>query len=156
MINLSTILDYKLKLGVKVVIRMDHLLLHIRKFLQWNILRIDSGRQRFFICKTLDIQNAYHTLIRANFQPNHFAYIDRGELYSLRRLKFSIAMRLWQQHVRIFEDGEIWAHYEITPEADLIEHLRGSTLCELTPETQEWIKTYCTGNGNGKEGTEEQ
>jgi len=136
--------DYKLKLGVKVVLRMDHLLLHTRKFVQSDILHIDSGRQRFFICKTSDIQNAYRVLIRANFQPNHFAYVDRGELYSLRRLKFSIAMRLWQLHVRIFEDGEIWGHYEITPEADIFAHLRGSTICELSPKTQEWIKTYCT------------
>jgi len=153
MIDIEDLLDYKLKLGIKIVLRLDHLLLHIRKFLQWNVLRIDSGRQRFFICKTSDTQNAYHALIRANFQPNHFAYVDRGELYSLRRIKWSITMRLWQQHVRIFEDGEIRAHYEISPEADMLVHLRGSTIQELSPETQEWIKTYCTP---GKEGPEEQ
>lgn len=50
---------------------------------------------------------------------NHFvAWKDEGEVVSLRYVEnFK-----YQYHVRIFEDGEVRAHYEYTPECHPVHH----------------------------------
>ena len=50
---------------------------------------------------------------------NHFiAWRDQGEVVGLRYVEdFK-----YQYHIRIFEDGEVRAHYEYTPESYLIRH----------------------------------
>lgn len=52
---------------------------------------------------------------------NHFiAWTDDGEVASLRLLDgFK-----WQYHLRVFSDGEVRGHYEHTPEAHPIRHLK--------------------------------
>ena len=60
--------------------------------------------------------------LRANgffFQP--FAYPDPGQVASLRKL--DERNPVFQYHVRIFEDGEVRAHYEYTPEDHPWKHL---------------------------------
>jgi hypothetical protein len=50
---------------------------------------------------------------------NHFiAWDDEGQVASLRRLEDF----RWQYHLRIFEDGEVRGHYELTPESHPFKH----------------------------------
>lgn len=50
---------------------------------------------------------------------NHFiAWQDDGQVASLRKL---VDFR-WQYHLRIFKDGEVRGHYELTPESHPLMH----------------------------------
>ncbi len=80
------------------------------------------GRQRFalgFITpgKTPEELAAY---LQAHGFDNHFiAWVDEGELYSVRKIASDPR---YQYHLRIFKDGEVRGHYEFTPEAHPIFH----------------------------------
>ncbi|OGJ04307.1 hypothetical protein A3G06_02045 [Candidatus Nomurabacteria bacterium RIFCSPLOWO2_12_FULL_46_14] len=53
---------------------------------------------------------------------NHFvAWTDKGQVLSWRKL----ADFADQYHLRVFKDGEIRGHYELTPEAHPLAHLEG-------------------------------
>jgi len=67
---------------------------------------------------TLADFNAY--LISIGFERTKLAWKEPGEILSLRRvdgLKF-------QWHIRVFDDGEVRGHYELSPESSPIKHLR--------------------------------
>ncbi len=58
-------------------------------------------------------------LMSIGFTKNRLAWIDEEEILSLRLLKnFK-----YQYHLRLFSDGEIRGHYELTPEYSPFDHL---------------------------------
>ena len=81
----------------------------------------------------------YKALIEIGFQPNYFAFHDKGELYNIRRLKYNSDNELWQEHVRIFPD-EIRGHWEITYEEDAVKHYKGTTVGILPKEVLEEVE----------------
>ena len=109
----------------------------IRYIFQKYVLKLHSGRQPFFIAVISKPDEVFKKLILIGFQPNYFAFHDKGEIYNLRRLKYN-GDELWQEHVRVFPD-EIKGHWEVTYEADAILHYKGSTLIRMPVEIQNEI-----------------
>jgi hypothetical protein len=60
-----------------------------------------------------------HRLTQYGFEPMLFAWVDDGQILSLRKRDGD-----FQYHLRIFNDGEVRGHYEYAPEVAPIKHLR--------------------------------
>jgi len=89
---------------------------YIRDFLLFLRIVKHGGRQNFhvgFLDKKLTVENFEENLKRMGFEKDIIAWIDDGELLSMRKLKG----RLWQYHLRLFKDGEIRGHEEYSPES---------------------------------------
>ena len=110
---------------------------HLRHLFQKYVLKKHLGRQPYFIANIFNPNEAFKKLILIGFQPNYFAFHDKGEIYNLRRLKYN-GDELWQEHVRVFP-VEIRGHWEITYEADAVLHYKGSTVIHLPSEIQKKI-----------------
>lgn len=71
--------------------------------------------------KELSVPEARELLLEAGFFMNRLAYPDPGQVLSMRRLHDTMPDH--QYHVRIFSDGEIRGHFELTPEDHPWEHM---------------------------------
>lgn len=87
-----------------------------------RIVRHSVARQPFLL-GTIDLAHEFKPLIdqllSVGFAKQSVAWEDDGEIISLS-LHESFA---FQYHIRIFNDGEVRAHYEHTPEAHPIRHM---------------------------------
>ncbi len=82
-----------------------------------------EGRQDFLIGKVashISIEEFISYLVSQGYANHFVAWKDDGELVSLRYLDGFKR----QYHIRVFEDGEVRAHYEYTTEAHPILHMR--------------------------------
>jgi hypothetical protein len=71
------------------------------------------------------------------FYINRIAYIDPGQVLSMRRLDEDNPVM--QYHIRIFDDGEVRGHYEYTPEDRPFKHMDEAIL-EKRPEIfRSWV-----------------
>lgn len=92
--------------------------------LRWGIIHHNGGRQRYHIGwlragKTLeDLKMHLHT--KWGFGNHFVAWTDSGQVLSWRKLTDFED----QYHLRVFEDGEICGHYELTPEAHPLDHFK--------------------------------
>lgn len=81
-----------------------------------------AGRQNFFlghIAPSETIRTFVSSLTKYGYGNHFIAWKDEGEVISLRHIvDFD-----HQYHIRIFEDGEVRAHYEYTPESHPIWHM---------------------------------
>lgn len=68
-------------------------------------------------------------LTSKGFELTVIAWRDPGEVLSMRR----IDKEVFQYHIRLFEDGEIRAHHEYTPESRPIDHFMEA---HFEPETE--------------------
>jgi hypothetical protein len=91
--------------------------------LKLRILR-HEGRQDYLIgtvAPHTSIETIVAYLIEEGYQNHFVAWRDDGEVMSLRYVdSFE-----YQYHIRVFEDGEVRAHYEYTTEHRPLLHLRG-------------------------------
>lgn len=72
---------------------------------------------------------------------NHFiAWIDPGQVLSWRRLESFTH----QYHIRVFADGEIRGHYELTPEAHPIKHFKEVGEEARTEEFKKFLGEFLT------------
>jgi hypothetical protein len=82
-----------------------------------------QGRQDWLIgtiAPHLSIQEFVSHLLKQGFGNHFVAWKDDGELVSLRYTdNFE-----YQYHLRVFEDREVRAHYECTPECHPFLHMR--------------------------------
>src|SRR3989344_3369309 len=82
-----------------------------------------EGRQRYllgWISRGRTIEGLIEHLARKGFANHFVAWVDTDESVSLRKLtNFH-----WQYHLRVYTDGEIRGHYELTPEAHPIAHFK--------------------------------
>ena len=88
--------------------------LHIYKY---------DGRQDFLIGKVapgLSVEDVILYLISKGYGNHFVAWDDDGQVVSLRHTPTFTH----QYHVRIFHDGEVRAHYELTPESYPFKHLK--------------------------------
>ena len=69
-------------------------------------------------------------LVSKGFGYHKVAWEDDGEIVGLRHVENF----LHQYHIRIYEDGEVRAHYEFTPEAYPLLHLNAVGLEERREE----------------------
>ena len=82
-----------------------------------------EGRQRYplgWIPRGRSINELVEYLAQKGFENHFIAWVDTDEVVSLRKL----SNFHWQYHVRIYRDGEIRGHYELTPEAHPIAHFK--------------------------------
>ncbi|MEO8638014.1 MAG: hypothetical protein ABI430_03900 [Candidatus Taylorbacteria bacterium] len=82
-----------------------------------------EGRQDFLLGKIaphLTIKEFTHIIIERGYGNHFVAWKDEGELVSLRYVE-NFA---FQYHLRVFEDREVRAHYEHTPECFPISHIK--------------------------------
>ena len=114
-----------------IKIRWNYVWRYVRELVQ-TAMGKKIGKGRFNIINyNVGASIPYHRLIAMGFQPNYFAYYEKGELFNLRRLQFK-ERELWQEHIRIFED-EIRGHFEISYEEDTQRHISGETIKPLSP-----------------------
>lgn len=66
------------------------------------------------------IESLVKHLVANGYHLHPVAWNDPGELVSMRR----VVGFDWQYHLRIFEDGEVRGHYELTPESYPFKHLK--------------------------------
>lgn len=81
----------------------------------------EKGRQQFLlgtIAAQFSAKDVIECLIAHGYGNHFIAWKDSGEVASLRLVDGFTH----QYHVRIFNDGEVRAHYELTPEAYPIKH----------------------------------
>ena len=64
----------------------------------------------------------YTRLAECGWTPNYMGYIYKGQIYQCRRL---LRIGKYQLHVRIYNDGVVTGHFEVTPEWDTSNHLSG-------------------------------
>jgi hypothetical protein len=81
-----------------------------------------GGRQHYLIGRlpTEKIEEFLRYIKTQGFGNHFVAWEDNDEVIGMRRLDgFN-----YQYHIRIFKDGEVRGHYEYTPEAHCVRHLR--------------------------------
>ena len=82
-----------------------------------------SGRQKFLLGKIAPgetIESVSMRLVEHGYGNHFVAWDDDGQVVSLR----NTPSFTHQYHVRIFHDGEVRAHYELTPESYPFKHLK--------------------------------
>lgn len=74
-----------------------------------------KGRESYhigYIKEGLKIEEVEAELEKLGFKKYCVAWIDQGEVLGMRKTDgFE-----WQYHLRVFNDGEVRGHYELTPE----------------------------------------
>ena len=98
----------------------------------WEKLGFHKFRQRFLIGHlnaNFNKENLEKMLYEQGFENAIIAWCDPGEVLSMRKINDEI----YQYHIRLFIDGEIRAHYEYSPEAKPIDHIRETF---FKPETE--------------------
>jgi hypothetical protein len=85
-----------------------------------RILRY-SGRENFLIGNLKDgwkLEEVENELVNLGFEKYYVAWIDIGEVLGMRKNQgFE-----YQYHIRIFDDGEVRGHFELTPEYSTFKH----------------------------------
>lgn len=115
-------------------------------FFQWLVVSLGiikaPPRQEFLLGEVredLSFKDVYSLLKNEGFYTNRIAFIDPGQVLSMRRLDEEKPD--WQYHIRIFEDGEICGHYERTPEDHPFKHLNNVGFENRAEMFSQWIKT---------------
>lgn len=104
-------------MGVYIFIALRDLLL------RFKIVR-HEGRQNYLLGKLREGRNReeFVQYLQGKGFHNHFiALVDADEALGLRRLDG----KKYQYHLRIFKDGEVRGHYELTPERHPFRHFDG-------------------------------
>ena len=95
----------------------------VRKFFPFK------GRQEFVLTKInpriLSREEFAIKLITIGYQFNYFSYEDKDEIMNLRKLYISPHHQIRQYHIRLYNDGEVRAHDEISYEEDAVAHIDG-------------------------------
>jgi hypothetical protein len=115
-------------------------------FFQWlvialGIIKAPTKRGDFLVGKLkegVDYEKARETLEQQGFFANRIAHNEPGQVLSMRRL--SVKNPEWQYHIRVFNDGEIRGHCEVTPSDHPIDHLNLSTMEHRPYDFAKWIK----------------
>jgi len=105
-------------------LKFHYLWRKLKSFVPW----IQVPVSRFFMFRTKITADQFErALIEAGYQYNYFSYDEQGQISNLRKLKIFNGT-IMQVHVRLFDDGAVTAHYEVSYEEDAMKHLDGSTV----------------------------
>ena len=99
---------------------------------------------QFSIETPFDEGRVLRALINIGFQWNYWSYFEKGQVINVRRCYVEDGI-IRQEHVRIFEDGEVRAHDELAYEESAVGHLRGETVRNVKPSTQEELRRALLG-----------
>jgi len=84
--------------------------------------KFHRGRQKFLIGKLkgeVNVKDIYDYLAKKSFTDVILAWKDEGEVLSMRKTN----KKIFQYHIRIFDDGEIRCHYEYSSEGSPWKHI---------------------------------
>ncbi|NNM84050.1 hypothetical protein HKL94_02430 [Candidatus Parcubacteria bacterium] len=111
--------------------------------LKLHIIWHENGRQRYHIGwlrRGATLEELKKHLSEKWHFGNHFvAWKDDDQVLSWRRLESFEK----QWHLRVYADGEIRGHYENTPEANPLQHMREDGEIDRTEEFRTFLGTYC-------------
>jgi hypothetical protein len=96
---------------------------YIRDFLLYIRLLRHQGRQNYLLGRLAPgetVEGVVNYLLQKGYGNHFIAWNDDGQVVSLRHVESFER----QYHIRIFEDGEVRGHYEYTPEARPILHVK--------------------------------
>ncbi len=133
------------KIKQKIWSFIYHFFLPLRKFLlNMGIVWHKKGRQRYHIGwlapgKTLeDLKKHLHE--KWGFGNHFIAWSDQAQVLSWRKLvNFND-----QYHLRVFSDGEIRGHFEITPEAHPLDHFEEKGEIEKKEDFLKFLGGFAT------------
>ena len=94
------------------------------------------GRQEYhlgWLKAGMSVQDLDHLLASLGFKNHAAAWIDDDEILALRKLD---GFR-FQYHLRVYKDGEVKGHYEVTPEAGFWNHFLE---WEMEPRRDEFLQ----------------
>jgi hypothetical protein len=101
----------------------------VRKFFPFK------GRQDYILTKvdpeTLYADEFAMKLITIGYQFNYFSFEDKDEIMNLRKLYISPHHQIRQFHVRLYSNGEIRAHDELSYEEDAVGHVNSVTMGQI-------------------------
>jgi len=102
----------------------------VRKFFPFK------GRQDYVLTKvdpeTLHEDDFAMKLITIGYQFNYFSFQDKDEVMNLRKLYISPQYQIRQYHVRLYSDGEIRAHDELSYEEDAVGHVDSVSMGQIS------------------------
>lgn len=115
----------------------------ISKFLIWCVIPEgkETGRQDFLLGKldpSRSVQEFVSFLINKGFANHFVAWKDSDELVSLRH----VVDFKHQYHIRVFKDGEVRCHFELTPEYRPVRHLVRVGFEDRTPEFEQLLQGW--------------
>ena len=100
-----------------------------------------KGRGNFLMGRVAphsSIETLVSHLVSSGFGYHKVAWEDESEVVGLRRVENF----LYQYHIRIYDDGEIRAHYERTPEAYPLLHMSADGQEERREEFLELLEDH--------------
>lgn len=118
---------------------------HLWRIIKNKIPFVNVSKTRYHIGKTdISVNKFENKLIGASYQYNYFSYTEKGQISNMRRLYIEIVNgyeEIRQVHVRLFDDGSIYAHDELAYEYDALGHVKAKTLKRInTVDEQELVK----------------
>lgn len=84
----------------------------------------------------------YTRLADAGWSPNYMGWIYAGQIYQCRRL---LMAGKYQLHVRCYDRGKVTGHFEVSPEWDEQQHLKGVDLRTMNRHEVKRLKDDITG-----------
>lgn len=112
---------------------------HVRDFLTWLRILRHEGRQPYLLGTLAageTIESVVDYLIGHGYGNHFVAWQDEGQVVSLRK----VTTFAYQSHIRIFEDGEVRAHYEYTTEYKPFTHLKAIGQVDRSDEYQALLR----------------
>ncbi len=84
-------------------------------------LHFHHYRQKYHIgfVKKKDVLKIKRYLIKSGYGPAILSWKDPGEIVNMRKMD----KKVFSYHLRIFDDGEVRAHYEYTSETRPLYHI---------------------------------
>ena len=104
------------------------IIFRVQRFIKFILKGVGKKEQEHYLFtfpdKSTDLE-LYVRLAGCGWTPNYMGYPYKGQIYQCRRL---LKAGKYQLHVRIYRDGTVTGHFEITPEWDTSDHLSGVDL----------------------------
>ena len=95
-------------------------------------------RSKFLLGKLrVPLEEAKQHLKKQGFFSNRISLILQGQTLSMRKL--DPEKPDWQYHIRIFCDGEVRGHYEMTPEDHSFTHMKSTNTIDKEKELKEMV-----------------
>ena len=94
-------------------------------FLLKGVGKAEKEHYLFILDKPLNDLELYQSLADFGWSPNTLGYTYKGQIYQCRKIK---DRGIHQYHLRFYDDGKVTGHFELAPEIDVSDHLKGKDL----------------------------
>ena len=87
----------------------------------------------------ISIEKFESLLISESYQYNYFSYTEKGQVSNMRKLYIEVVNgneEIRQIHIRLFKDGTIYIHDELSYEYDALGHIKAKTIQRINSEIE--------------------